>query len=62
MRPQVAELSSRQLKGEIIREPLSIPLECLVEAFCRHSIKASQIRVENDAVPPDDEDQGFQRI
>jgi hypothetical protein len=57
LRPQVAELSSRQLKGEIMREPLSVPFECLIESFCRYSIEASQVGIKNHALIPDDKNQ-----
>ena len=49
-------------KDEIARETIRIPLNRLVQGFCRHVIQCSKIGIDDHLVAANREDHGFERL
>jgi hypothetical protein len=49
----------RELKHEVSREALAVALYLLVEPLDRDTVKRGKIGIEDDAVPAQDQDAGF---
>lgn len=62
MRPQLGKFFGRKLEREVRWEAVTVAFECLVEALGIHSIQSSQIRIEDDPMTANREDQRPQRL
>src|SRR5689334_15685390 len=49
-------------KDEIAGETIRIPLNSLVQGFCRHVIQCSEVGIDNNLVVANREDHGFKRL
>jgi hypothetical protein len=56
LRSQTGELGACKLECKIVGETVAITLDLLIEPFRRNPIESRQVRIQDDFLPPDEED------